>query len=778
MPDTRAPQDQLIGAIMAAVNTGADPNFLAALEGGGAPGAFLGLLGSDNPVHRISAGQALALWLRNAGDVVGAHSINRFLACRAINYAEAEPLMVANVLTAVCVEAVDTGNDAMVLGEAPGWSALLRRLGQTQAARQLRLCRIEAALNQGDYQAAHDLLAEDAAEGPPPPALAPIHERLKGKVAQIVLRPDQTAAPLDPSRIMGLTLDWMRAEDPDNPIITRLATTLAKDAAPPISHNAFPPAPLDVQAIIAAAEGLAASRSPLHALNAVHEAIGTVLARATAGPETYAALLPAARHAIAAADGLGLWEQGCDTRWIETILLRRLGRQPEALARLLTLAARIDVCRRGISDPRWRAGIAVYLQHLPWVTAQTAQACGDGAAMLYAMETAKARILGELRPEDASDTPQDPPAFLAAVRAGLAAAGRRTHLLAFLADTTADDVVPGTVGTLALLLTNAGELLVHEIKLSPGQIASALLELQERVLGGTPRFVAPIDPAQPEQRPFDDVIELLSPLIGWLAPLVNTTISRGDTLVVSPDGPLHNVPFAMLLLAGEPLIEHMAVVAVPSAALLAAGTVAARPARALALLAPSPFERARGETYAEEAATLGASIATESFSDADRLAGALAALPRPVLLYIAAHGEASPGRPLQERGIGLSGDGSVWLTAEQTGALDLAGAHVSLRACLVGIATEITSREALGFVWAVLGAGCTTLVSAVWAVNILSARRYFALFHRAWLADGQDRAAAHRTACRALRAEDGPYAHPFHWAPFIFTTATLAGDVT
>ena len=133
--------------------------------------------------------------------------------------------------------------------------------------------------------------------------------------------------------------------------------------------------------------------------------------------------------------------------------------------------------------------------------------------------------------------------------------------------------------------------------------------------------------------------------------------------------------------------------------------------------------------------------------------------------------------PLQDRGLGLSGDASAWLTAEHIGRLDLADAHVSLRACLVGIATEITSREALGFVWALLGAGSATLVAALWAVNIESARRYMSLFHNAWLADGQSRAEAHRTACRKLRADGGAFAHPYHWAPFILTASTLSGDI-
>jgi hypothetical protein len=768
------PQDRLVHAITGSIDAGADPMLGAALKAAGAPGLSLDLLGSVDPLQRIAGGQLLAQWLRAIGDVVGAHAINAFLASRVAEHANAPPLMLANILTSVCAEAVDSGNDAIVRDKAPGWQVLLRRLGQIDGARQLLLNRIEAAINRGDYEAARRLLAEDSENGPLPPALAPIYERLRGKVAEILLRPDQKPVPQDPARVLQLTLDWMRKATPGDPIITQLATVLDKDA-PPLQHPAFPPASTDVQTIVAAAEALATSRSPLHALNAVQQAIGGVLAGGTASQESYAALLPAAQNAIAAADRLALWEQGCDTRWIEIILLRRLRRPKDALVRLQALAARIDACRRRISDPRWRAGVAVYLRHLPWVTAEVAQACGDGAAMLYAIETAKARILAELRPAQAAiDEPQSPKTFLATVRAGLAAAGSRTHLLAFLADTTADALEPGTVGILALLLTADGALLFHEIKLTPGQISAALLQLKRRVLGGTVGMYAPIDPGRPEQRPFDDIVAVLSPLVDWLAPMLGKTIAKGDTLVVSPDGPIHNVPFAMLTLAGEPLIESLAVVAVPSAALLAARTEVARPVRALGLLAPKAGEDKK--LYAKEVKDLSAFMPVAIVSDDNPIAAAVAAAPRPVLLHIAAHGEASTDRPLRDRGIGLNADASVRLTAEQMGALDLAGAHVNLRACLVGIATEITSREALGFVWAVLGAGCAALVSAVWAVDIVSARRYFDVFNRTWL-QGQSRAAAHRAACRTIRAEGGAYSHPYHWAPFILTAASLTGDI-
>jgi CHAT domain-containing protein len=110
-------------------------------------------------------------------------------------------------------------------------------------------------------------------------------------------------------------------------------------------------------------------------------------------------------------------------------------------------------------------------------------------------------------------------------------------------------------------------------------------------------------------------------------------------------------------------------------------------------------------------------------------------------------------------------------------ALHLSGAHVSLRACVSGVVTEITSREALGLVWAFFSAGTASMISAAWNVDIPSAGRFLTSFYDAWLGCGMTRAAAHRHAAMALRNEGGAFAHPYHWAPFMIGAATLEGDI-
>jgi CHAT domain-containing protein len=148
-----------------------------------------------------------------------------------------------------------------------------------------------------------------------------------------------------------------------------------------------------------------------------------------------------------------------------------------------------------------------------------------------------------------------------------------------------------------------------------------------------------------------------------------------------------------------------------------------------------------------------------------------------LLLHFATHGDVQISQPLRDRGLALRGTDDDWLTAEQVVGLRLAGAHVNLRACVSGVVTEITSREALGLIWAFFGARTACLIATAWNVDIPSAGRFFARFYDAWLNGGMTRAAAHRHAAMALRNEGGPFAHPYHWAPFVLSVATLEGDV-
>jgi hypothetical protein len=752
---------------------------------------------ADEFETRVLGAQRLASALppRN-GDLVSAAAIWRDL----IEFLLASPLdsplragMLVTSIMAYGAIAFDAGDGEALIERAPAWAEILRQHGRNDVASDLRIKAAEALLNQGHYERARDLLAAERTSGLSAVS-APVVARLEQKLDQILRRPDETVGAFDPERVLALTRDWLKAEPWAARALAqtglRIDATI-EQATEGVCLPAFPQPPRDLELLVREAARLETSGTPVHHLHAVLDSCASVLASAGNDQSRLTVLAGILPGVIRAADRLKMWEDATTAGWIEAIALKRLGRKREALTRLLEIAARIDERRRLIGDPRLRAGIAVYLKHLPWVTAEIAFDLRDEAAALHTIETGKARILAELRPAMPSREHISPATFLTSVREFLAdtkAAGRH-HLVSFLSDTTAPaDAAPDEVGTLALLVPCEGPCTFARIRLSAVQVAAAVKMLHRLVEGGgSLRRAAKIDPAHPGERPFDPAVEVLSPLVSWLEPFfADGTIAARDTIIASADGPIHNVPLGMLPVGTEPLIARAAVVNTPTAALLADRAPAPVPNRSIVYAAPAPGEHERlGGIESEGIDTLNARMRTRTLTGAelglDCLLQALGeaghGTNEALLLHFATHGEVQITRPLRDRGLALRGTDEDWLTAELVAALPLAGAHVSLRACVSGVVTEITSREALGLVWAFFGAGTSSLVATAWNVDIPSAGRFFARFYEAWLAGGMTRAAAHRHAATALRNEGGAFAHPYHWAPFVLSLATLEGDV-
>jgi hypothetical protein len=751
-------------------------------------------LGADEFDTRVGAAQLLASLRQQNGDLVSAAAILRNLTELLLESPLDSPMrarMLATSIMAYGAIAFDAGEGEALIERASAWSETLQKHGWNDAASDLRIKTAEVLLDQGYYERAHDLLAAERASGLSAVS-APVVARLEQKLDQILRRPDETVGEFDPERVLALTRDWLAAEPWAAQALAqtglRLDATI-EQAMEGIDLPAFPQPPRDLDRLGREAARLETSRTPVHHLHAVLDGCISTLTSVgndQASLNELAGILP---YVIRAADRLKIWEDATIARWIEAIALKRLGRKRAALAHLQEIGARIDERRLLMEDPRLRAGVAVYLKHLPWVTAEIAFDLRDEAAALHAIETGKARILAELRPVVSPRQRMSPATFLTSVRdllRGHKGAGRR-HLVAFLSDTTAPaDAPPGEVGTLALLVPCEGPCTFAPIRLSAVQVAAAVKTIRRQVEGGgSLRRAAKIDPAHPEERPFDPAIAVLSPLVSWLAPLfADGTIAACDTIIVSADGSIHNVPLGMLPVGTEPLIACAAVVNTPTAALLTECAPAAAPNRSIVYAAPTPGEHERlGGLEREGAGILSRHTRTRTLIGAelgvDALLRALdeTGKDETLLMHFATHGDVEAGRPLRDRGLALRGTDEDWLTAERIATLRLAGAHVSLRACVSGVVTEITSREALGLVWALFGAGASSLVAAAWNVDIPSAARFFARFYDAWLERGMTRAAAHRHAVTVLRNEGGAFAHPYHWAPFVLSVATLEGDV-
>jgi CHAT domain-containing protein len=101
--------------------------------------------------------------------------------------------------------------------------------------------------------------------------------------------------------------------------------------------------------------------------------------------------------------------------------------------------------------------------------------------------------------------------------------------------------------------------------------------------------------------------------------------------------------------------------------------------------------------------------------------------------------------------------------------LDLEGSHISLMACVSGLAKEGIAGDALGLDWAFIQAGASSLVSTHWNIGAANAARFFTSFYSKWLEGKQSRASAFRATMIELLAGDRSPAALRQWTAFSLT---------
>lgn len=280
-------------------------------------------------------------------------------------------------------------------------------------------------------------------------------------------------------------------------------------------------------------------------------------------------------------------------------------------------------------------------------------------------------------------------------------------------------------------------------------------------------------------------------------------------LIVVPDGPLHALPFPLLVRGragaaprwGDPwgqlagvdwLGDHLAVgTALSSEALRRPPRLPRRP-RFLGLA----FSPRRGTVVQGAAGPLHLAPLPESgrevrraaacFADAVACVGPAATpaayleqAPRADVVHVAAHA-ISDARAPELSGLVLAPeDGAAvgFLTADRIAAVRLRAQLVVLSAC-ESAGGRLRWREGVvGLARAFLDAGASAVLATLWPIDDRTARELAVKFYRELL-QGSDRIAALAEARRALRRareREGFRRHPFFWAPFQLTDHAPGG---
>jgi hypothetical protein len=529
-------------------------------------------------------------------------------------------------------------------------------------------------------------------------------------------------------------------------------------------------------------EGMAGGSGPQFRLNTVIQQVSSVLADSHRGHDpaflgqATTTLDTVRQEAIA----LGLEDTAVDTLWPLYLCYKRLDRYEEALAALRPIRTWVSERRALIQDPMKRAGISKQYPYLYTELGARLIERRAIAELLSVIEEAKGRALVDMLAIEAHRegllmAPEQTVVWLPALMTRLS-----SHYVTFLAD---EEV------TYAVCVTKNGEL--HSACLSIGTklIDNLRDDLDPSRWGKkTTGFFAAAD----------DVPQQLSPLLEWLGELVEVgTLQEGDHICYSPDDLLYLVPLHYVDFRGAPLVKLVSVSRTHSAMLLYhfARKAVSRPTHYLALKVPLADE---AEHDADKVSKLGwvsdwlggrpmvgARLDNEN---ADLLALATQNLMDAVV-HFATHGyfprpEETTG-PFSGSGIVLSENGRLPQDARRGGLLSperiiepgspfkFDGSHVSLQACVSGLAEEAVGGDALGLEWSLLMAGARSVLSTHWNIPVESSAAFCIRFYEEWLLNGLSRAQAWRMAVLSQMGDNTPFDgdQAYRWAAF-----SLAGD--
>lgn len=423
----------------------------------------------------------------------------------------------------------------------------------------------------------------------------------------------------------------------------------------------------------------------------------------------------------------------------------------DSLRACLDVAERLWEQERALpTDPRWRERRGAEAQQLFALRVEQALREGDAASAFDAVQRYKARTLHEriLGPGGSL-----PPA--AAVPPPVTLAGLQREVLA--AGEALLDIVAGPEAGWLFLVTR-DTCLVRPLPDAPTR-REALDPLLARV-------VHPFGALDARE-----TSAALDALVGPSDPgeSVRSLVDRAATVFISPDGPLHRVPFAALLPGRD--IRRL-----PSATILARLRATDRTAPApdgiLAVAGSENAAHVRLEGAAAEVRRLGRRFRNVAIpriaAGADPIFGDLD--PRNhAILHLACHGEVDDQRPWNSALHLGTADRPALLRAGDVAGLFLPARLAVLSSCESAGGGILAGEGVLGLAAGFLSAGVPAVVAALWPVDDVTTARLVDRFY-AELAAGATTAEALVRARADLRARSAT-AHPFYWAGFV-----LLGD--
>ena len=684
-------------------------------------------------------------------------------------------MMAANVLDLLASNLAAVGHARLVVKESERWAEWLTKTGmEDYYLAQIRLCQAEALIMAGEYDRAQNCLQLltglklQSSQGP-------IFERLINKLPVMLRAMDEIAPPpLDIEKIFNQSLDVLAELNPKlKTLQTRASFNSVENAA---AGFGFTKPAVSVDGVIQQCIALHDAGNPQGALMGVIGGLSSFIQdeQQSHDKEKLTALVEPVGVAMDYAAQYEFWEDWVSLAWLRSIFLIRTDAMIEAAVILREIRDEINRRRVAVNDPRNRAAVSVYLPHLYTQNIKVLYQLGSDYDMEYfhVIEEAKSKILAEVagvRPDISRETQFDTfrqyevdvfDELIQVLQTSSAEAQYITMLV--------DDKF-----TYLATVNKHGEVEKKRILLKVEIIQTAAHHLGELCNGSLSNLslCRPMDPNDPWQRSF-------APIINSLRPLTDVLLNYGEkseVLCLSLDGPLFNLPLHMLASEDTALVNKTPVTVVPSVEILIHCAQQRQKAEAYsqAVAYSIPQRSNQGElekaAFADIVNELSNALPTVTRCDQQASFKQLSMdIKVAQILLIAGHGQFNSTDPLNRSGIYFSSaDDLSLVTPEQIAVINAAGSHVDLLACVSGETTSITSREALGMIWALFQAGSSSILASSWKVNINSAKELMKIFYRYWLIEKLPLYLAHQKMMQEIRDTNDTWRHPYHWAPLV-----------
>ena len=664
------------------------------------------------------------------------------------------------------------------------------RLGERQNIQSLKTALLGALVNLQKIDEAERVLADPKLRGNPATDIE-IH-RLEGKIQDLKRRifkvPGEKTPQRNPRAVMAEAVQQVAGSMGDLPpeLIEKLGQGI-NEAKP--TEASSPEAFKQLLEVLRVGEQTLTSGqsgdNEWSLKRIVREASGIFVSEDSPPREAIEKSLLDLVGALAKAREKRLSEVENDALWGIYICHSRLAESSKAADALVELRRNLEALRAGIAEPVERGGVFSAYPHLWGALCEQLHAARRADELLMAIEASKGRGIADILTRKSSHITADADVYRSAEALPSLVRRYQFHYLTYYVD---------TAKVYAVLVSKQGDIhLLPAVEMKREDVREAALAADPTTWGQPLEYDA--------SRRAPDASEALSPIVAVLSPLMDRRVlAAGDHICYSPHDSFHNVPLQYLRLQGKRVADFFSVSRAHNAFQLAhvlAKDPSPRPSRFQAFVVPSVQDTREPDWDKREAsllrplALLAKNIPGEEYRAAAASLAQLQALDlRGQVLHFSTHGIFPKGSeaqtPFTESGLVMTdgkalpdedavglGDRASVLTPEKVfdGGLDLRESHVSVMACVSGLARDGVGGDALGMDWAFLQAGAASLVSSHWYVDAELAAEFFCLFYEIWLDESKGRGEAMREAIRRLRARNDRCAQPYSWAAF-----SLAGD--